>query len=293
MNKKKLKNIALIPFYSKGDPSNELKKLNKTIEVLKKFVDNIYIVEDGSRVLKKISKDQRIIMMPNNKGKAEAIRIGIKHILDEEKNINSILQIDADLEHSPLDAKILLNKFNDIKKTTKKPILIIGDRYPRNKSEIVEYRRCILLIEKLTSQNLNCKIRDLVSGIRIYDNKLAKHILSLSKSKDYGIEIEQYIIAFLVEAIVDSTYLTFYSRPESKSTLTNKLLMNFETILSYRASLTEKGKKNVVDFYSNLSSNLIKRSPSFKVDLNVLGLNQTIKFIKVKNDRYTIASESK
>lgn len=99
---------CLIPFYNEGD--RILKVLEQVIKI--REINEIFCVNDGStdntsELVKKNYPDIKIINLPQNLGKSEAVNEGLQYSKDEY-----ILLIDADLRN--LDPKEIANAINKI-----------------------------------------------------------------------------------------------------------------------------------------------------------------------------------
>ncbi len=104
-----MREVILLPAY------NEEKNISNVLEEVKKFFpkSKIVVVDDGSKdktsdIAKKYTK--YVVVHKKNKGKAEALKTGIKFILKKFPNTKYILITDSDGQYSIKDGKRLLKK---------------------------------------------------------------------------------------------------------------------------------------------------------------------------------------
>lgn len=102
--------IALIPAY---DPDNTLIKLTEELCAL--GIDKIIVINDGSKkesqvVFRQIAQYDIVLDHEKNMGKGEAIKTGLRYVKEYMPNVQSIVFLDADGQHKPLDAMRLLER---------------------------------------------------------------------------------------------------------------------------------------------------------------------------------------
>lgn len=177
-----MKLLAIIPVY------NEEKNIDNVINKLKKYIEDILIVDDGSvdGTLRILKNRKNIVILRNdkNKGKGYAIRMGLQYAL--KNNYDLVILMDGDGQHNPAKINKFINK-------SKKYDLVIGNRMHNNPNmPIVRY-----FVNKLdsfiVSKMINFKIKDVHCGYRTININLAKK-LNL-KSDKYEIEAEMIINA--------------------------------------------------------------------------------------------------
>lgn len=264
---------ALVPFFSDRKTSgfnSKVGTLQQTVSRLKPNIDKIIVINDGSGEFIRPEGTDIFLNLPVNRGKAEAVRTGLKAILAQtEYPVGYILQTDADLDQEPGDAKLLLDKFSEHNINPDQPALVVGDRYyqgaPANK---LEYRQSMLQFQDALSAQLGSTLRDYNSGFRAYTRSYAEKFLELSHSTNYGIEAEQAIIAYLIGAKVETVPLT-YSRDRDPFTLTNKLCQALEAILIHSNPLEERGLGKLVAMFKNIERHVQRGDASFKVNLSL------------------------
>lgn len=98
------KSAILIPAYCPNE------KLIELIEKLLKHREkNLYVVDDGSgdkytTIFDKLEKEGICVLThPENRGKGAAIKTGIYYIMEQDKQVNAIITVDADGQHSVED----------------------------------------------------------------------------------------------------------------------------------------------------------------------------------------------
>ncbi len=88
--------IAIIPAY------NEEKNIKEVVQKTIKYVDLVVVVDDGSTdATSREAKDAGAFVIKNeqNKGKAEAMRLGFKYALQSKADF--VVVLDADGQHNP------------------------------------------------------------------------------------------------------------------------------------------------------------------------------------------------
>lgn len=146
---------------------NEENTIADVIAGCKKYLDSIFVVDDGSadktaEIAKKAGAE--VIRHEKNTGKGMALRTGIENII--AKGFNVFITLDADLQHDPDEIPKFIdffrNNFGDI---------IIGDRLWDSSMPLYRYipnRIGVYLISKAA----HCIISDTQSGFRLYNKKI-------------------------------------------------------------------------------------------------------------------------
>lgn len=104
----------IIPVYNEVNSIREIIKRVMGVSLIKDFLKEIIIVDDGStdgtrRLLDVLDPVKfKIIMHETNQGKGTAIRTGLKYVTGDYVIIQ-----DADLEYDPMDYNILLKEMTD------------------------------------------------------------------------------------------------------------------------------------------------------------------------------------
>lgn len=164
-SKSKNKVCAIIPFF------NEERHLNSIISEVKKYVDIIILVDDGSTDIstKNIFIDENTILIshPVNKGKGAALLSGFHKSIDV--NTKFTITIDADFQHDPK----LIPEFIESLKSFES---VIGSR-KINSSMPIPRRISNFLTSKLLSIKTGKKIIDSQSGFRGFRTIILNEIL--------------------------------------------------------------------------------------------------------------------
>lgn len=166
--------IILIPAY------NEIASLKKIINKIKR--KKVIVVNDGSTDnTSKFLKKKKIEEVCNKKnmGYEKSLIIGFKYIFKKYPKISAILTFDADGEHKVSDIQKILKFFKK-----KKLDLLICDR-----------KNIIRSSEKLISYFfwLKFKIKDPLTGLKVYKTSMLKKILSKIKSNYFLVDLAKLI----------------------------------------------------------------------------------------------------
>ncbi len=147
----KQQSIVIIPAY------NEEKNIGEVIRKCKKHIDQIIVVDDGSRDnTLQIAKAMNVITLVNekNKGKTETLRRGFCKGLEEGGEI--FLLIDGDGQHNPDEIPLFLEKIQEGFD------LVIGARKFDNK---------IMPKIRILANSISSYLVSLICGIRIEDSQ--------------------------------------------------------------------------------------------------------------------------
>ncbi len=209
INKKNENFIALIPAY------NEEKAIYDIISQIKKYLDGIVVIDDGS--LDNTEKEAKragaiVLRHEKNQGKGAALNRGFKYILRNFLSFEAIIVLDGDGQHNPEEITKFINAF---KKT--RADLILGQRLI-NRREMPRLRRIgNRLASWLVSKKIGQKISDSQSGFRL----LSKKFLEDLDLEEGGYTIETEILLKAAQnkfQIKDVPILTIYR---------NKKYLNF------------------------------------------------------------------
>ena len=184
MNKEQKKNIGqsnlslvwvIIPSY------NEDKAIRQTIKELKLFFPNILVVDDhSSDSTQKILKDTGVHILRHsvNLGQGAALKTGCNFAI-EELGAMEVITFDADGQHSPKDARGML----DLRRK-KNLDVVLGSRFLRKKENIVPWKRKILLKTAIifTKYLSNIKVTDTHNGLRVFSSN-AYRKLNLTENR--------------------------------------------------------------------------------------------------------------
>ena len=123
----------------------------------------VLVVKDGSAD-KTDSEDRKggaeVVSFDKNKGKANAIKIGMNYL--RERSLDRVITLDADLQHLPEEIPELLKPDADI---------IIGARRKDRKTMPLRRRLDNYLATKIAKRKIGLKVGDPLSGFRVYTKK--------------------------------------------------------------------------------------------------------------------------
>ena len=162
----------IIPAYNESiEVYNLIKLINKNLDI-----KHILIIDDtkNSKIKKISSYFKNLIYINRNKkmGRGNAIIRGVKILM--KKNVDIIIEMDADFSHNPKEIRKNLELF-----TSKKIDLLISSRY-LSKSKIINwplkrkiFSRCANWLARIL---LNIQITDFTNGFRIYSKNTLTRI---------------------------------------------------------------------------------------------------------------------
>lgn len=175
---------------------NELKKVKiiipalnpnvsiiKLVEDLKKVnLDNIIVINDGSNEESKpwfdklnYEYDVKIINHNINKGKGEAIKTGIREILNDD--LIGIITVDADGQHTAKDVRKIAENLKDEK-------VILGVRQLKNNKEVPLASRIGNLFSSIYFKTITgIYLEDTQTGLRGIPKKFLKFALNVEGSR--------------------------------------------------------------------------------------------------------------
>ncbi len=170
-----MKVIAVIPAYNEG------KTIEEVVKRTRKFVDEIVVIDDGSKdnTCKLAEKEgAKVLVNKQNKGVGYSKRKGIKRAIFLGADI--IVTLDADLQHSPED----IPRF--VKKVEEGYDFVLGSRNLEKYPWIKKFGNFCL--NNLTNFICGTKLKDTESGYKAFSVDAAKK-MNL-KAKCYHIESE-------------------------------------------------------------------------------------------------------
>jgi len=169
-----MKVIAVIPAY------NAEKSIAEVVRRTKKFVSEVVVVDDGSSdntLREALYAGANAIKLPQNKGKANAVREGIKAI----KECDAVVFLDADLQHLPEEIPLLVDEIE------KGADICIGSRFlkgsPANMPPGNKFSNWF-------ARNLIKR----VAGVKITDPQSGFRAVRWSKLKELELRAEGYAI---------------------------------------------------------------------------------------------------
>ncbi len=175
--------VVIIPAY------NEEKNISQVISGVKKYTDNIIVIDDGSKdktyqiALKNGAKVYRHLI---NRGLGGALGTGIKAALLEGADI--IVTLDADGQHDPEEIPKLLKPI-----ISREADIVIGSRFLRNQKMPI-FRKAGNYFFNLTTFFLfRIWSTDSQSGMRAFNKKVAENLNIFTSGMEVSSEIMKEI----------------------------------------------------------------------------------------------------
>lgn len=160
---------------------NEEKYIGGVINKIKKYVDNVVVVDDGSRdTTKEAAKKGNAAVLRHliNLGKGAALKTGCDYAVKNKADI--ILAIDADAQHDPKEIPKFLE---EIKKCD---VVLAHRKLNKNMPFVLKFGNWF--INKTISFLYGIEIKDSQCGYRAFTAKAYKKLRW--KSSDYSMESE-------------------------------------------------------------------------------------------------------
>ncbi len=221
----------LIPAF---EPSEKMINL---IDELQSITDTpIIAVDDGSgKDYKEIfnsieKKGVKVLTHEKNEGKGEAIKTGIKYLLEVEE-LQGVVTADCDGQHKPKD---IVKVMDNLKKSNKD--LILGVRSFNKKDIPLRSRFGNKLTRVLFRLKTGKKIKDTQTGLRGYSRKIFEWMVNVEGSKyDYEfnilLEVKQKLSyeEVEIETVYENNNEVSHFRPIQDSILIYKKLWSKKT----------------------------------------------------------------
>jgi glycosyltransferase involved in cell wall biosynthesis len=191
--------IVLVPAYNAGLTISEL------IQKISKFVNkrDVIVVDDGSfdQTFENAKRTGvAVLKHESNKGKGEALKTGFEYALG--KNYNSVITIDADLQHDPESISDFILKTENhsmLDSKTKLPPhpipLPYGERVISSADIIIGTRKRNLKnmpFARWLTNNLSSVIVSVLSGQSIRDSQSGYRLISTQVLKKVKLESKKY-----------------------------------------------------------------------------------------------------
>jgi dolichol-phosphate mannosyltransferase len=181
---------------------NEKENILKLINGIRKYSDCIIIIVDDSNnndtqkiLIKNKIKNIKYFNRGKKSGRGSAVLFGFKKLIQIKKNINCLIEMDADLSHSPNE---LLRNIKFFYKNSLD--LLIGSRYIKD-SKILNWPLSRRILSKLSNTLarflLDVPVNDYTNGFRFYSKRAAKTIISKCNKTGGGFIILSEIILIL------------------------------------------------------------------------------------------------
>jgi UDP-N-acetylglucosamine---dolichyl-phosphate N-acetylglucosaminyltransferase len=215
---------AVIPAY------HEEKHIADVVRRTREQLDNVLVVDDGSR--DKTAERARgagaeVIVHPQNRGKGETIKTGLRHWL--ERQFEFVIILDADAQHRPEE----IDRFVAAALSAANPKLILGNRM----NDLASMPLVRRIVNRWMSNRISAVcgqvIPDTQCGYRMLHRQLIPEMLGGAARFDY--ETEMLIIAsrkgFRIESVSISTV---YSDEVSSIQPVRDTLRFFKLIRRYK-----------------------------------------------------------
>ena len=225
-----MKLLIITPTYNEN--ANILSLLSKIKEIKTDCSIDVLIIDDNSpdgtsKTVKDVMKNDNsihLIERPEKKGLSSAYCTGFKWAINN--NYDYVVQMDADLSHSPKDVSKFLLEINNYD-------VIIGSRY-KTGVNVVNWplRRLILSYFANIYARIftGLDIYDLTSGYKCINvNSLKSINLSEIKSEGYSFQIEMNFILANNGYKITEVPIIFHDRTVGESKMSKKII--FEAIL--------------------------------------------------------------
>ena len=169
---------VIIPAY------NEQKHIGPVVKSAKSFVDNVVVVDDGSRdKTSEVAEKSRVTVLKHvvNLGKGSALKTGCEYAI--QKGAEKIISLDADGQHKPEQIPVFLNKL-------KNKDVVFGYRTFDKKMPFV-FRVGNSIINYMTKLIFGIELKDTQCGYRAFRVKAYRKIKW--DSNDYRMESEMVV----------------------------------------------------------------------------------------------------
>jgi glycosyltransferase involved in cell wall biosynthesis len=215
---------AVIPAY------NEEKHIGDVARRTRQQLDDVLVVDDGST--DKTAEQARaagaeVIVHPENRGKGESIKTGLRHWLDRQ--FDFVIILDADGQHRPEE----IDRFVAAALSADEPKLILGNRM----KDVSSMPRVRQIVNRWMSKRISAvcgqEIPDTQCGFRMLHRQLIPEMLGGAPRFDY--ETEMLILASRKGFRIDSVPIsTVYSDEVSSIHPVRDTLRFFKLMGRYR-----------------------------------------------------------
>ncbi len=160
---------------------NEKKSIGSVVEACFNYVNNVVVVDDGSKDdTKNIAEASGATVLQHilNIGKGAALKTGCEYVL--KKNAKIIIVMDADGQHKPEDIPRFIEALNGCD-------IVFGSRRI-NKNMPIVFRLGNYFLNKFSTLLFGIHVHDTQSGFRTFKTKI--YPLIRWESNDYSMESE-------------------------------------------------------------------------------------------------------
>jgi glycosyltransferase involved in cell wall biosynthesis len=218
------KTAAVIPAY------NEEKHISDVVRRTRQKLDHVLVVDDGSgdkTADRAREAGAEVIVHPQNRGKGETIKTGLRHW--QERQTDFIIILDADGQHRPEE----IDRFVAAALSTGEPKLILGNRM----NDVSSMPRLRQMVNRWMSRQISAScgqdIPDTQCGFRLIHRQLIPELLGGAARFDY--ETEMLIVASRKGFRIDSVPIsTVYSDEVSSIHPVRDTLRFFKLMRRYK-----------------------------------------------------------
>jgi glycosyltransferase involved in cell wall biosynthesis len=238
--------VSVIPCYNNGGSIGAL------VREMDAYVDGVVVVDDGSAdntQEEAKAAGARVIRLERNKGKAEAVRTGLRCALYELNADEILTHLDGDGEHRPSDIPALKSEYGG--KT-----LVIG----RRRTGPATMRNALyFMMTDLLDEKLGLRVTDPLCGFRLFSREFGELVLEKSKAENFGLELEELFLAcqngYVVKQVPISSSFKRKAMDANMAKPKREIEDNVNTILKY-ADFLGLSKRETDDinyaFFGNL-----------------------------------------
>lgn len=200
----------LIPAY---EPDHKLFNLIHQIKLNSYLkASPIILVDDGSgrsfdTLFNELDSTTHLIRYDENKGKGFALKTGFKYLLSNIKDVDAVVTIDSDGQHTVNDTVNCLKKYENNSSGTP---LILG---VRNFGRDIPARSKLgnIMTRYILSFSLGLKISDTQTGLRVIPSKYLENLLFLEGNR-YEYEMQMLLFAKenklqIIEVPIETIYI--------------------------------------------------------------------------------------
>ncbi len=187
--------IVIPAFNEDKNIINLIKQINKRLNCLILIVDDSTNQNTKKLFSKNKFKNVKYYHRGKKLGRGSAVIFGFRKLLKIKKDVNCLIEMDADMSHSPEELKrniayFYKNSFG----------LLIGSRY-LPKSKIINWPLSRRILSKLSNRLakflLEAPVNDYTNGYRFYSKEAARTIIKKCKNTGGGFIILSEIILIL------------------------------------------------------------------------------------------------
>ena len=228
---------------------NEKENILKLIKGIRKYLDCVIIIVDDSNnndsqkiLIKNKIKNIKYFNRGKKSGRGSAVLFGFKKLIKLKKKINCLVEMDADLSHSPTELKRNIRYFykNSLD-------LLIGSRYLKE-SSIINWPISRKILSKLSNILarilLGVPVKDYTNGYRFYSLKAAKKIISKCNKTGGGFIILSEIILILWKSGFKISEIKTIFRNRTRGESSVNLSLIFQSLIGlFKLYLIKKSSK--------------------------------------------------